>query len=27
EKMLTSHFGVTYQTWAKSRKRLIPFIY
>lgn len=27
EKMLTSHFGRTYQTWAKSRKRLIPFIY
>ncbi|RHB46917.1 isoprenylcysteine carboxylmethyltransferase family protein [Exiguobacterium sp. AM39-5BH] len=27
EKMLTSHFGVTYERWAKSRKRLIPFIY
>ncbi|WP_404283507.1 isoprenylcysteine carboxylmethyltransferase family protein [Exiguobacterium aurantiacum] len=27
EKMLTSHFGSAYRTWAKSRKRLIPFIY
>ncbi|TCI53330.1 isoprenylcysteine carboxylmethyltransferase family protein [Exiguobacterium sp. SH1S21] len=27
EQMLTSHFGSAYQTWAKSRKRLIPFIY
>lgn len=27
EKMLTSHFGKDYETWAKARKRLIPFIY
>lgn len=27
ESMLTSHFGPSYETWKKSRKRLLPFIY